>query len=495
MKFKGILGIIVAAALLIGGYGAVRYMERAVTGAVRGTARSLAAFCAVGEVRFSLWDKRLSLTDLRLKDGDAVFEVKRLDLTIPLELIFDTPEGVTELATEAVARDAVITSPGMRETIREMRISRLRADPARLLWLLRDKSADGERFLTLLTNIGYAREQSLDTRMDAAASDALPAYTLLIARTGSAGYDKGSYDSLELSGLRILHQDTEVAALEALGMTGVHCPPLPTLKVLLGMSAAPDGLEALGIFQDLLTGPQPLVEQLRLRNLVLTTPELPLRVADLTLDWPSSRPSRYALRLRDVSLATAAVVKAVPGLRLPGLETLRLNFDDAVAHEGDGRSRETLSLDIQDVVSLRLDIVLQDAPSSEGGDPMLGLYMTRIVKADLAIRDTRLLAYAGGNLNPSGVNAAETLETAVARIFSHIFGPQAYDLARQQLAAFVQRPGTLDIRFAPAAPVGVLELGSGMADMAPALAVTATPGPATLERQIRDLFTAPETPR
>lgn len=495
MKLKGIQGIIVAAALLIGGYVAVRHMERAVTDAVRETARSMEAFCTVGEVRFSLWNKRLALTDLRLRDGGAVFEAKRLELVIPLELIFDTPEGVTELATEAIFHDAVITSPDRRETIREMRINRLRADPARLVWLLRDKSADGERFLTLLTNVGYAREQSGDIRMDVAASDDLPAYTLLIERTGSAGYDKGSYDSLELSDLRILRQNAEVAALDSLNIAGIHCPSLPTLKVLLGMSAAPDGPEALGMLQELFAGPQPLLEQLRLRNLVLTTPELPLRVAELALDWPSSRSSRHALRLRDFSLATAAIVKDVPGLRLPGLETLRLNVDDTTAHENEGRSRETLSLDLQDVVSLRLDLVLQDAPSREGGDPLLDLYMTRVVEVDLTIRDTRLLAYAGGNTVPPGVNAAEALEAAVARFFGTVFGEQARDLAREQLAAFVRRPGTLHIRFAPEAPVDVLELGSGMADMASALTVTATPGPTPLEQQIRDLFDTPETPR
>lgn len=495
MKFKGMLAIIVAAALLVGGYGAVRYMERAVTGAVRETARSLAPFCTVGEVRFSPWSKRLALTDLRLRDGGAVFEVKRLELTIPLELIFDTPEGDTELVTEGIARDVAISAPGLKETVREMRVERLRADPARLLWLLREPSAEGERFLTLLTNIGYAREQSREIHMDVAASDDMPAHALIIGRTGSAEYDKGSYGSLELADLQVLHQDDIVASLDALNMTGIHRPPLPALKVLLGMSDAPDGLEALALLQELFHGPRPLVEQARLRNLTLATPELPLRVADLTLDWPSSRPTRYSLRLRDVSLAASALVDAVPGLRLPGLKTLHLNLENAMTHEDGGACQETLSFDVRDVASLRLAVALQGTSPSEGGDPMLGLYMTQIVKADLEIDDSRLLAYIGGNRDSSGAKAAEYLESAAAQLFTEFFGRQACELARKQLEDFVRRPGALDIRFAPETPVGVLELGNGLADMASALTVTATPGPATLEQQIRALFAAPETPR
>ncbi len=495
MKFKGMLGIIVAAALLIGGYGAVRYMQSAVIGAVRETARSLAPFCSVDKVRFSLWDNRLTLTDLHLWDGDTSFDVKRLELAFPLELIFDTPEGDTELVTEGIAHDAVISAPGLKETIREMRVERLRADPARLLWLLREPSGEGERFLTLLTNISYAREQSREIYMDVAASDDMPAHALIIGRSGSTKYDKGSYGSLELADLQVLYQDDAVASLDALNMTGIHRPPLPALKVLLGMSDAPDGLEALALLQELFHGPRPLVEQMRLRNLTLTTPELPLRVADLTLDWPSSRPTRYSLRLRDVSLAASALVDAVPGLRLPGLKTLHLNLENAMTHEDGGAYQETLSLNVRDVASLRLAVALQGTPPSEDGDPLLGLFMTQIVKADLEIKDSRLLAYTGGNQDPSGATAAEYLESAAAHLFTWFFGSQAYELAQKQIEDFVRRPGALDIRFAPKTPVGVPELRNGLADMASALTVTATPGPATLEQQIRDLFAAPETPR
>lgn len=492
MKCKGMLGIIVAVALLVGGYGAVRYMRNAVIGTVRETVRSLDPFCSVGKARFSLWNNRLTLTDLRLRDGDTSFDVKRLELAFPLELIFDTPEGDTELVTEVIAYDTVISAPGLKETIREMRVERLRADPARLLWLLREPSAEGERFLTLLTNINYAREQSREIFIEAAASRDMPAYTLAIGRTGSTEYDKGSYGSLELANLRVLRQDDIVASLDALNMTGIHRPPLSALKVLLSMSAAPDGPEALALLRELFHGPRPLVEQARLRNLTLTTPELPLRVADLALAWPSSRPPRYSLRLRDVSLATSALVDAIPGLRLPGLKTLHLNFKNAMTHEDGGTYQEMLSLDVQDVASLRLVVALQGTPPSEDGDPPLGLFMTRIVRAHLEIKDLRLMAYIGGNQEPSGVKAAEYLESAAARLFTEFFGPQAYELARKQLADFVWRPGALDIRFAPETPVDVLELRNGLADMASALTVTVTPGHATLEQQIGALFAAPE---
>lgn len=502
MKSKKILTIIVVAVLLIGGYGAIRYMENAVIGKIREAERLLAPHLSVGSARFSLWTKRLMLDDVRLHDetSGTSYEIKHLEGVLPLELVFDPPEGETELLSEWIAHGSTITMPGCVETIRTYRGAHLRANPSRLLWLLQKSAADGELFLTLMTNIAVGNDEAEEIHCRVAATPHTTAYAFSVKNAAGTQYMKGDYRSLEISDLRLTISDKEIAALDTLSLRGIHCPPLSTLKAVVntpgtGGDVIPrDGLEALGLLQNLFTGPHPLVERIQLKNLTLKTPELPLHLTALTFDWPSSRPIRYSLDLEDLSLPVAALTAVLPDTRLPGLETLHLYLKDSVAHEADGRSREKLSLTVRDVASLRLDVELQ-GPSSPEGDTMLGLLSSQFVRAEAVLEDKRLLAYAGGNIDPSSVTAARQLENITERILALFLDPSSAASLREQLAGFVRRPGTLRLTFAPQAPVPVPELNDGAFDIASALTAVATPGPVSLEQQIRELFMPRNTPQ
>lgn len=506
MKSKKIAAIVVVAVLLLGGYGTLRYVENVVVGKVRELEHLSSAKISFGEVRFSPLRRHLSLGDVHVEWGNdalrVVYDIRQAEGVLPLglvRLLFDTPEGMTPILSEATLRDIKTSVPGSTTTVVEQRITDLRADLPELARLLESRPSDIELSLGISKNITYARSITHTLHGDIASQGQTPAVAYDLAGIRVEGYDKGDCALTEGSDVNITVQGIPMVSLKKLSIKDFRFPPEFTPQLLEGLEPNMEEARAreagIKILKALFEGREPLFRQLQLQALRVTPPLIPpISLDALTLDWTSATPLKVTCSMDNLALPTRLLALIAPQITLPGLDMLHLDFKAALDGSADGTEQHRQTLTLRDVATLATDITVQNRPSLLADVAANAEYDRnfRLVRAEATLEDKRLLAYVGGNLKPGGVGATQILEQIAGTLVAQALEPQKATAVTAQLDSFIQKPGTLKIDLTPNQPV----LWSLLRDDPRALSdllntdlhVEATPGPTPLEQEIRRLF-------
>lgn len=505
MKSKKILAGIAVLVLLVGGYGAVRYVENAVVRKVRELEQLPSPKVRIGKAHFSLLHKQLVLDDVRVEvetaaqggvSSSATYAVRRVEAVIPLELLFDTPAGQSLLCSEAVLRDMradTATAVGNAEetfratqTVPEQRIVNLRADLPKLAEAMRNDASQIKKSLDIATAFSCDAWEARNVRADMSGIGEVPPIAYTLERGRFEGFDKGNLKLGDYSGLKVFVKEVSVASLGSMGFRDFRMPPAAAFEALERLRPDSDDEEAKAALVKLFAGPDPIIGQISFKDFKVAVPMLPLSLGSLVVDWTSVTPLGLSYALDDLAFPTKLLLLKAPQLKLPDLPTLHVDAKGSTRTD-DGTTRDRQMFAVRDVAALSTDISLRDMPSwslDAAPEQILGM---KIVHAEATLEDKRLLAYAGGNLNPSGTGVARMMEQIAAAALSQYFTPEQAAPLLARINAFVQQPGTLRISFAPEQPMPVLQLMNPAAAAA-ALTITATPGSTPLEEEIRRLF-------
>lgn len=505
MKSKKILAAVAVLVLLIGGYGAVRYVENAVVRKVRELERLPSPKVRIGDAQFSLLRKQLVLNDLQVEvktvgsagiSSTSNYAVRRVEAVLPLELLFDAPAGQRLLCSEAVAHDMRVESVigaekdddkiRVTQIVAEQRIANLRANLPKLAEVMRTDASEAKKFLDITAEIRCDLWEVRNIRAEMDGIGAFPsiAYTLELGRV--EGFDKGDMKLGEYSGLKVFAKNAPVASLGAMSFRDFRMPTPAVFEALDQLGPNSSEEEARAALRGLFSGPAPLIGQVAFKDFKLTMPLLPLSLDSLVIDCASAAPLDLTYAMDNLSFPTRLLLLKAPQLKLPDLPMLHIDAKGST-RTVDGTMRDRQMLAVRDVAVLSTDISLRDTPSlflDAAPEQLLGI---KIVHAEATLEDKRLLAYVGGNLNPSGTGVARMLQQIAAVTLSQYFTPQQAVPLLARINAFVEQPGTLKISFAPKRPMPVLQLINPAA-VGEALTVAATPGSAPLEQQIRRLF-------
>lgn len=522
MKSKKIAAIVVAAVLLLGGYSAIRYVENVVVGKIRELERLPSAKISFGEVRFSPLRRHLSLNDVHVEYGNdalrVVYDIRQAEGVLPLglvRLLFDTPEGMTPILSEATWRDMKISTSGsmtagMSEattTVAEQRIINLRADLTEINNLLATSPSESELGLGIAKNTAWDLQKARTIHMELPVLRGIPPIVYDIVEERMEGYGRNRCALIQYSGLNVSKQGHSLAFVQEISIKDFQLPSAFTPRFFKELNLEMDfkkfdpkqekrAQEAgMKILKTLFAGPEPLFRQIRVQTLKVTPPFIPSISLDaLTFDWACASPLKMLFTVENLTLPTQLLTLLAPQISLPGLDMLHLDFTAALDEAADGMERHRETLSLRDVATLATDITVQNRPSLLANVPTSTEHQRnfRLVRAEATLEDKRLLAYVGGNLKPDGVGVTQMMEYIAGDVVAQALEPQKATAVTAQLDSFIQKPGTLKIALTPNQPV----LWSLLKDDPRALSdllntdlhVEATPGPTPLEQEIRRLF-------